>query len=105
MWLVTTLEQADHRVLWEIMNRRWDIEDNGSHQLKTYYHAKHCYCHSAVDVIFNLMIIGFNMRGSYLYRRLTKFEGSGISRKSVSRIFCDELLTEKVKWILYGKGG
>lgn len=62
IWLVTTLEQADHRILWEMMNRRWDIEENGFHQLKTYYHAKHCYCHAAVEVIFNLMIIGFNMR-------------------------------------------
>lgn len=105
MWLVTTLEQAGYRVLWEIMNRRWDIEENGFHQLKTYYHAKHCYCHNAVEVIFNLMIIGFNMRELYLYRRKRSFEGSGISRKSVNRIFCDELLTEKVKRILYEKGG
>lgn len=105
MWLVTTLEQADYKILWEIMNRRWDIEENGFHQLKTYYHAKHCYCHGAVEVIFNLMIIGFNMRELYLYRRKRRFEGSGISRKSVNRIFCDELLTEKVKIILYEKSG
>lgn len=105
MWLVTTLEHADYRILWEMMNRRWDIEENGFHQLKTYYHAKHCYCHRATEVIFNLMILGFNMRELYLYRRIQKFEGSRISRKSVSRKFCDELLTEKVKDILYEKGG
>lgn len=105
MWLVTTLEQAAPQVLWEIMTRRWDIEENGFHQLKTYYHGKHCYCHAAVETIFNLMIIGFNMRELYLYRRLQRFEGSGITRKSVSRIFRDELLTEKVKKILYQKGG
>lgn len=51
------------------------------------------------------MIIGFNMRELYLYRRVQTFEGSGISRKSVSRKFCDELLIEKVKDILYEKGG
>ena len=28
MWLVTTMEQADYRILWEIMNHRWDIEEN-----------------------------------------------------------------------------
>ena len=105
MWLVTTLEQTPAEVLWEMMNRRWDIEENGFHQLKTYYHAKHCYCHTAVEVIFNLIIIGFNLRELYLYRRIQKFEGSGITRKSVSRIFRDELLTEKVKSIFYGKGG
>ena len=105
MWLVTTLEQTSPEILWEMMNRRWDIEENGFHQLKTYYHAKHCYCHAAVEVIFNLMIIGFNMRELYLYRRVRKFEGSKITRKSVSRMFRDDLLTEKVKQILYQKGG
>lgn len=105
MWVATTLEMADYRILWEMMNRRWDIEENGFHQLKTYYHAKHCYCHAAVEVIFDLIIIGFNMRELYLYRRVKKFEGSGISRKSAGRIFRDGLLTEKVKKILYEKGG
>ena len=32
MWLATTLEHADYQILWEIMNRRWDIEENGFHQ-------------------------------------------------------------------------
>ena len=105
MWRVTTLEQTAPEILWEMMNRRWDIEENGFHQLKTYYHAKHCYCHAAVEVIFNLMIIGFNMRELYLYRRVRKFEGSRITRRSVSRMFRDDLLTEKVKQILYQKGG
>ncbi len=105
LWLVTTLEAADYRVLWEMMHRRWDIEENGFHQLKTYYHAKHCYCRDAVETIFNLIIIGFNVRELYLYRRSRNFAGSGISRKSINRIFCDELLTEKVKQILCEKGG
>ena len=105
MWLVTTLEAADYRVLWEMMHRRWDIEENGFHQLKTYYHAKHCYCRDAVETIFNLISIGFNVRELYLYRRSRNFAGSGISRKSINRIFCDDLLTEKVKQILYEKGG
>ena len=86
MWLVTTLEQTAPEILWEMMNRRWDIEENGFHQLKTYYHAKHCYGHAAVEVIFNLMIIGFNMRELYLYQRIQRFEESGITRKSVSRM-------------------
>jgi len=53
------------------------VRYHGFHQLKTYYHAKHCYCHAAVEVIINLMIIGFNMRELYLYRRIQRFEGSG----------------------------
>ena len=39
-----------------------------------------------------------------MYRRSRNFAGSGISRKSINRIFCDELLTEKVKQILCEKG-
>ena len=99
------LEQADSRILWEMMNRRWDIEENGFHQLKTYYHAKHCYCHMAAEDIFTLMVIGFNTRELYLYRRNRSFGISKMSRKSVSRIFCDELLIENMKEILYKKGG
>ena len=56
-----------------------EFEENGFHQLKTYYHVKHCYCHAAVETIFNLMIIGFNIRKLYLYRRIQKFERNGIA--------------------------
>ena len=79
MWLVTTLKQGNSRVLWKMMNRRWDIEENGFHQLKTYYHAKHCYCHAATEVIFDLMIIGFNMRELYriaVFKDLKKVESA-----------------------------
>ena len=105
MQLVTALEEARYETLWEMMNHIWNIEENGFHQLKTYYHAKHCYCHGATEVIWNLLIIGFNMREIYLYRRIHGFIKRGISRKSVSRIFCDDLQTEKVKNILYGENG
>ncbi len=57
------------------------------------------------EVIWNLLIIGFNERDIYLYRRIHGFIKSGISRKSVSQIFCDDLQTEKVKNILYEKSG
>lgn len=41
----------------------------------------------------------------YLYRRIQKSERSRITRKSVRRMLRDDLLTEKVKQILYQKGG
>ena len=65
----TTLMNTPPQLLWQMMHKRWDIEENAFHQLKTYYHADHCYCHSAVEVIFLLMLIAFNMRELYLYRR------------------------------------
>lgn len=105
MWLVTTLESADYKTLWEMMHKRWDIEENAFHQLKTYYHAKHCYCKDAVETVFNLMILSFNIRELYLYRRIRNFEKSGITRKSVSQKFRDDLLTEDVKELLYRDSG
>lgn len=62
VWLVTTSKEIDYKILWKMMHKRWDIEENAFYQLKTYYHAAHCYCHEAVEVIFLLMLIAFNIR-------------------------------------------
>lgn len=105
MWLVTTSEVIPYEILWKMMHKRWDIEENAFHQLKTYYHAKHCYCHEGMEVIFYLMLIAFNMREMYLYRRIHGFRKSGITRKSVNRIFCDDLQTEDLRELLYATGG
>ena len=105
MRLVTTLALANPQTLWKMMHKRWDIEENAFHQLKTYYHAKHCYCHSATEVVFLLMILAFNMRELYLYARLKDFNKRNITRKSVTRIFCDQLLTENCKKMLYDDSG
>lgn len=88
-----------------MMHKRWDIEENAFHQLKTYYHADHCYCHSAVEVIFLLMLIAFNMRELYLYRRLKNFRKRKITLKSVTRLFCDQLLLEDFTQLLYDDSG
>ena len=87
------------------MHKRWDIEENVFHQLKTYYHAKHCYCHEGLEVVFYLMLIAFNLREMYLYRRIRGFAESKISSKSVNRIFCDDLQSEDMRGILYETGG
>lgn len=105
IWLVTTLESAPPQVLWEMMHKRWDIEENAFHQLKTYYHAGHCYCHGATQVIFLLMLIAFNMRELYLYRRLKNFRERNITLKSVTRLFRDQLLLEDFRKLLYDDSG
>ncbi len=74
MWLVTTLLTTGYQILWKMMHKQWDIENNAFHQLKTCYHAKHCYCHSAVEAIFLLQLIAFNIRKLYLFRRMSGFE-------------------------------
>lgn len=105
MRLVTTSEEIPYEILWKMMHKRWDIEENAFHQLKTYYHAKHCYCHEGLEVVFNLMLIAFNIREMYLYRRMHSFEKSRITRKSVSRIFRDNLQAEDLREYLYITGG
>lgn len=87
------------------MHKRWDIEENAFHQLKTYYHADHCYCHGAVEVIFLLMLTAFNIREMYLYRRIRGFDGSGITRKSVTRIFRDDPQAEDMRGMIYIDSG
>lgn len=105
MWLVTTSQTIPYENLWEMMHKRWDIEENGFHQLKTYYHAKHCYCHAGTEAVFMLMITAFNIRELYLYRRIRDFERSGVTRKSVTRKFRDDLLVNNYSKILYEEGG
>jgi len=56
MWVVTSLKNTDYKTIWFMMHKRWDIEENGFHQLKTYYHAKHCFEHKAVETIFMINI-------------------------------------------------
>ncbi len=105
VWLVTTLLSTPPQLLWQMMHKRWEIELNAFHQLKTYYHADHCYCHSAVEVIFLLILLAFNMRELYLFRRSRSFRNSNMTRKSVTRRFCDQLLMEDFSRLLYDDSG
>lgn len=105
VWLVTTLTSTPPELLWQMMHKRWDIEENAFHQLKTYYHADHCYCHGAIEVIFLLMLIAFNMRELYLYRCLKNFKERKITLKSVTRLFCDQLLIDDFSDLLYDDSG
>lgn len=65
----------------------------------------HCYCHSAVEVIFLLLLTAFNMRELYLYRRLKNFRERKITLKSVARLFCDQLFLEDFCHLLYDDSG
>ena len=105
VWLVTTSDVVPYEILWKMMHKRWDIEENVFHQLKTYYYAKHCYCHAGVEAVFLLTLVAFNIRELYLYRRIHWFKGSRVTRKSVTRIFRDDLLVENYCSLLYQEGG
>ena len=79
-------------LIWRMIHKRWDIELNGFRDLKTYYHADHCFEHAAVEVIFMLIILAFNLREMFLYKRVNGFGESKITKREVTMIFFDELL-------------
>ncbi len=59
----------------------------------------------AIETVFYLMIIAFNMRELYLYRRIRGFKNSGITYISANRIFQDDLQIKIMHKVLYNKGG
>lgn len=95
MWCITTLDKniAAHTV-WLIMHKRWDIENNGFHMLKTYFHADHCYVHGegADEKILMFIITSFNLMELFLFRRLKKFREQKMTRKQLVEDMWDELL-------------
>ncbi len=98
IWIVTSSE-AGIETLWKIIHSRWHIENNGFHQLKTYYHADHCFVKDAIDIMFMLNIIAFNMREAYLFYHMTNFRALKITRIEVTEIFKQDLLLDSMqKW-------
>lgn len=97
MWIVTDLKGTDNRSIWQMMHRRWDIENNGFHQLKKYYHAGHCYEHAAAETLFLLNIIAFNIREMYMYRRSRMMQGGRMTRREVTEMLRDEILEKDYK--------
>lgn len=95
VWVFTTLETASAKTIWRIMHRRWDIENNGFRQLKTYYHTSHCFDHNAVENIFLLNILAFNLREMFLFKRLRKFKASKRTRIDITDEWNDDLLMYK----------
>lgn len=91
IWAFTSLAQPA-QTIYTIMVKRWDIENNGFHQLKTYYHADHCYDHGAVEAIFMLNILAFNLREMYLFRRIKDFRERKETRINVTQNWSDQLL-------------
>jgi len=104
VWVVTSLMDTDYIAIWTIMHKRWDIEENGFHQLKTYYHAKHCFEHAAAETIFMLNIIAFNLREMYLFRRMQTFRKTKMTRREVSIKIKDDLLLHNYRKLIYDDG-
>ena len=92
MWVVTTEMDASARQIWQIMHQRWDIELNGFHQLKTYYHVDHCFCKRAVEQFFLTALIAFNLREAYLFGlRARDVSRLGVTRRDLTEFLRNDL--------------
>lgn len=74
-WIITTDKFAAAETLWKIMHKRWHIENNAFHQLKTEWHLDHCFLHSptGVETILLFLIIAFNLMQLYFFRCVRNF--------------------------------
>ncbi|MBV1822237.1 transposase, partial [Bacteroidales bacterium MSK.15.36] len=69
-WIITTDKLTSVETLWKIMHKRWDIENNAFHQLKTEWHLEHCFLHSptGIETILMFILIAFNLMQLYFFR-------------------------------------
>ncbi len=74
-WIITTDKLTSVETLWKIMHKRWDIENNAFHQLKTEWHLDHCFLHSptGVETILMFILIAFNLMQLYFFRCIRNF--------------------------------
>lgn len=77
MWVVTSIgaDVASMKTVWEMMHHRWDLENCGFYQLKTYSHLDHCFVHDATAIEANLriMILAYNLFQLFLFRNIRSF--------------------------------
>jgi hypothetical protein len=82
VWAATTINKENHyEIVWDVMHKRWDIENCGFHQLKTKCSIDHCFVHNpiAVEAILMTVVIVFNLTQLYLYSRLHHFRDTKIT--------------------------
>jgi len=86
-WVVTTCKQSEvgTKTIAKIATARWDIENNGFHDLKTYWHLDHPYVHdpTAIEAWVDILILAVNLIYSYLFMHLHHFRDWDIPLKEV----------------------
>lgn len=86
MWVASTAgKHVSSRTIWEIIHKRWDIENNGFHELKGSWHMDHCFEHNAValEAIVYLCIMAFNLFQLFVFRCIRNFRKQRITQQSV----------------------
>ncbi|WP_242866503.1 transposase, partial [Clostridium ljungdahlii] len=99
-WIITTDKFTSVETLWKIMHKRWDIENNVFHQLKTEWHLDHCFLHSptGVETVLMFIIIAFNLMQLYFFRCLRGFREKNMLQIDVIEDIKDERFTIEDDW-------
>lgn len=97
VWIITTNKNICTETIWKIIHKRWDIENNVFHQLKTQCHFGHCYVHSptGIDAIVGFMIIAFNLTQLYFFRNIRGFREKRLLQINIIEDLKDEMLIIK----------
>ena len=99
-WIITTDKFASVETLWKIMHKRWDIENNVFHQLKTEWHLDHCFLHSStgVETVLMFMILAFNLMQLYFFRCIRNFRKKKMLQIDIIEDIKDERFTIEDDW-------
>ena len=100
VWIITTDKFTSAETLWKIIHKRWDIENNVFHQLKTEWHLDHCFLHSptGVETVLMFIIIAFNLMQLYLFRCIRNFRKKRMLQIDIIEDIRDERFTIKDNW-------
>ncbi|AYD40890.1 IS4/IS5 family transposase [Clostridium fermenticellae] len=99
-WIITTDKFTSVESLWKIMHKRWDIENNIFHQLKTEWHLDHCFLHSptGVETVLMFIIIAFNLMQLYFFRCIRGFREKNMLQMDIIEDIKDERFTIENNW-------
>lgn len=98
VYVGTTDKNMEPKTVWEIMHKRWYIENTCFHQLKTHCFLEHCFRHddTAIEAIIIIMFMAFNLMRSFLFKRLKKFKIDFRKKKETINWFVTELMFQFV---------
>lgn len=95
--IVTTCHKdaVPTRTVDRIAGARWDIENNGFHDLKTYWHMDHSFVHhpTALRAWLGMLVLAVNLLYTYVYGHLHHFRRWGVSLQAVV-----EEMREQIRW-------
>ncbi|NMA58476.1 transposase [Clostridium cochlearium] len=99
-WIITTDKLTSAETLWKIIHKRWDIENNTFHQLKTEWHLEHCFLHSptGVETVLMFIIIAFNLMQLYFFKCIRNFRKKHMLQVDIIEDIRDERLTIEDNW-------